>query len=328
MFKDKLKGFVCGILVCILIFSGVVLADSFRSFIAQEEDFPIMVDGNQINLDMPVVTIDDRTYLPLRALSETLGITVGWNGSKKQVEIFKDTVPSDNDTQDNKLVVATNAEFPPFEYIVSNGNGLVGKYDGIDIVIAKRIADSLGRELEITNIRFENILPCLASGKADIGIAAIRVTPDRQESVDFSVPYYDTAQSLLINTDTGDINSIETLRGKSVGVILGYDGDIRLGDAEGINIKRYRKGSDIVYDILHGNLDAGIMDTILANEYVYRNEGLRIVDNNIFGEYEEFCIAVRKGNAEMLSRVNEALYEIKKAGEIGNAAIEVDLRMK
>lgn len=169
---------------------------------------------------------------------------------------------------------------------------------------------------------------CLASGKADMGIAGLRVAPDRKENADFSEPYYNTKQSLLINMDTSDINSLESLKGKSVGVIIGYDGDIQLRDSEGKDVRRYSNGSDIVYDILQGNLDAGIMDTILASGYVNKDVGIRIIDNNLFGEYEEYCIAVRQGNTELLSQINQIISEMRKTNEIWDMALEVDLRME
>ena len=133
------------------------------------------------------------------------------------------------------LVMATNAEFPPYEY--HEGDDIVG----IDVEIAEAIAEELGMELQIEDMQFESIIPSVQSGKADIGVAGITVDEDRLENADFS-DSYTTAAQVIIVAEGSDVSGPDDLKGKKVGVQLGTTGDMFADDIEDATVERYNKG--------------------------------------------------------------------------------------
>lgn len=207
------------------------------------------------------------------------------------------------------LVMATNAEFPPYEY--HDGGEIVG----IDVEVAGAIAEKLGMTLEIEDIAFDSIIPELQSGKADIGAAGMTVSEDRLKNVDFSDTYTTASQVIIVKEDS-DITGPDDLAGKYIGVQLGTTGDIYASDyeAEGSTIERYNKGFEAVQAMIQGKIDAVVIDVEPAKVFVAQNEGIKILDEAL--TVEEYAIAVKKGNTELLDKVNGALAELKESGEL------------
>ena len=208
-----------------------------------------------------------------------------------------------------KLVIATNAEFPPYEY--HDGDAIVG----IDAEIAKAIADELGMELEIEDIAFDSIIPEIVSGKADMGLAGMTVTEDRMQSVDFSDTYAKASQKIIVTEDS-EIASPDDLKGVIVGVQLGTTGDIYVSDleADGTTVERYSKGFEAVQALSQGKIDAVVIDGEPAKTFVAETEGLKILEESFTDE--EYAIAVKKGNTELLEKINGALKTLKDNGTL------------
>lgn len=208
-----------------------------------------------------------------------------------------------------KLVMATNAEFPPYEY--HDGDAIVG----IDAEIAKAIADELGMELEIEDIAFDSIIPEIVSGKADMGLAGMTVTEDRMQSVDFSDTYAKASQKIIVTEDS-EIASPDDLKGVIVGVQLGTTGDIYVSDleADGTTVERYSKGFEAVQALSQGKIDAVVIDGEPAKTFVAETEGLKILEESFTDE--EYAIAVKKGNTELLEKINGALKTLKDNGTL------------
>ena len=208
-----------------------------------------------------------------------------------------------------KLVMATNAEFPPYEY--HDGDAIVG----IDAEIAKAIADELGMELEIEDIAFDSIIPEIVSGKADMGLAGMTVTEDRMQSVDFSDTYAKASQKIIVTEDS-EIASPDDLKGVIVGVQLGTTGDIYVSDleADGTTVERYSKGCEAVQALSQGKIDAVVIDGEPAKTFVAETEGLKILEESFTDE--EYAIAVKKGNTELLEKINGALKTLKDNGTL------------
>jgi len=235
---------------------------------------------------------------------------------------------SETKSSQKELVVATNAQFPPFEYITEKG--IVGKYDGIDIAIMKEIAKKLDRKLVISDMEFDSIIPAVASGKADIAVAGMSVTPERQDSLDFTDTYYTALQTILVKNDNTAIKDVDSLKGKTVGVVTGYTGDLSLSEAEkskNITIKRYTKGIDAVQELKNGKLDAVIVDSPTADSFIKKNAELKGIADNKFFAKEEYAMGFKKSNTELLNQVNAALKEMKKSGRIDEIAKEVGERL-
>lgn len=227
----------------------------------------------------------------------------------------------------DKLIMATNAEFPPFEFIAANGKGVAGEFDGIDIAIAAEIAKDMGVELEVSNMDFNSIIPAVNAGKADIGIAGMTVTADRLENVDFSTPYWVAVQTIIVKGDNADIKNVETLKGKNVGVVTGYTGDLTLSEIDGINLARYQKGVDAVQDVINGKIDAAVIDSPTAASFIEKNPELKGIEDDAVFEKEEYAIAIKKGNKELLDKVNATIDRLNKDGVIAKIAAEVDGRL-
>lgn len=213
------------------------------------------------------------------------------------------------DAAGGKLIMATNAEFPPYEY--HDGDAVVG----IDAEIAKAIADELGMELEIEDIAFDSIIPEIVSGKADMGLAGMTVTEDRMQSVDFSNTYAKASQKIIVTEDS-EIASPDDLKGVIVGVQLGTTGDIYVSDleADGTTVERYNKGFEAVQALSQGKIDAVVIDGEPAKTFVAETEGLKILDESFTDE--EYAIAVKKGNTELLEKINGALKTLKDNGTL------------
>ena len=208
-----------------------------------------------------------------------------------------------------KLIMVTNAEFPPYEF--HEGGDIVG----IDADIARAIADELGMELEIEDIAFDSIIPELTSGKADFAMAGMTVNETRKQSVDISDTYAKASQKVIVKNDS-DITTPDDLKGKSVGVQLGTTGDILVSDleADGTTVERYNKGFEAIQALSQGKIDAVVIDGEPAKVFVEQTEGLKILDESFTDE--EYAVAVKKGNTELLDKINGALKNLNESGKL------------
>ena len=222
-------------------------------------------------------------------------------GSKKE-----DSSAGDSGKKE-KLVMATNAEFPPYEFY--EGKEVVG----IDADIAAAVAEEMGMELEIEDMAFDSIITAVTSGKADIGAAGMTVTEDRLENVDFTDTYATATQVIIVKEDSA-IAGPDDLTGKKIGVQLGTTGDIYADDIEDATVERYNKGFEAVQALQQGKIDAVVIDGEPAKEFVKEAEGLKILDE-AFTE-EEYAIAVKKGNDELKEKINDALANLKESGKL------------
>lgn len=223
----------------------------------------------------------------------------------------------------DELIMGTNAAFQPFEYVTENG--LVDIYDGIDVAIAKKIADENGMTLKIEDMEFDGLVAAVSTGKIDMAVAGMTVTEERQQNVDFSDTYYTASQVMVVPADNEDIKTAEDLKnGKLVGVVLGYTGDNIVTDTIGVseeNITRANRGIDIVQDVKNGKLDAVVIDSATGKALAEAN-GLKVVEDPEAFESEEYAIAVQKGNTELLDKINKVLAEMKASGEIEELAVK------
>jgi ABC-type amino acid transport substrate-binding protein len=216
--------------------------------------------------------------------------------------------------QSNKVLMSTNAQFQPFEYY--SGKKIVG----IDVEIANKIAAKLGKELEIRDVEFDSLPNELSSGKCDFVAAGMSITDERKKNMDFSEPYFDATQSIIVLKDS-QIKSRTDLNGKTVGVQQGTTGDNyctdekKTADIHVKTVKRYNKGSDAISDLIAGRLDAVVIDDFPAQKFVEKNSD-KIIKLNDALTVEKYAIAVKKGNTELLNTINSVLEEMKSNGEI------------
>ena len=210
--------------------------------------------------------------------------------------------------KEGTLTMATNAYFPPYEY--SDGQDIIG----IDADIAKAIADKMGLELKIEDMEFDSIITAVSTGKADLGLAGMTVTPDRQKNVDFSDTYANGVQVIIVKEDS-TIAKPDDLKGKKIGVQLSTTGDLTATDEFGKDsVVQYNKGNDAVMALTQGQVDAVIIDNEPAKSYVEANKGLKILDTEFLNEDYAACIS--KDNAGLTKAVNKALAELKADGTL------------
>ncbi|MBQ7925484.1 MAG: basic amino acid ABC transporter substrate-binding protein [Lachnospiraceae bacterium] len=207
------------------------------------------------------------------------------------------------------LVVGTNAEFPPFEYIGDDGNP-----DGFDIALIKEIGKKLGMEVKIENMEFGSLVAAIGS-KIDASIAGMTITEERLQSVDFSDPYYDAYQYVIVPIDS-NIATFDDLKNKNIGCQLGTTGFyIADEDIEGATATGYNKGVDAVNDLINGRVELVIIDKNPAMVFGEKfSDKVKVLDGAQFGfEMEQYAIALPKGS-ELVGKVNDALKELKADG--------------
>lgn len=206
------------------------------------------------------------------------------------------------------LTLATNAEFPPYEYYEGD------KVVGIDVEIANLIAEKLGMELEVVDIAFESIITGVQTGKYDMGMAGLTVDPDRLQKVNFSTSYATGVQSVIVK-DGGSIESIDDLEGKLIGVQTATTGDIYASDDYGDeNVIKYDNGAAAVQALIAGKVDCVIIDNEPAKSYVAANEGLKVLETSY--AVEDYAICFAKENTELQNKVDTALKELIDNGSV------------
>lgn len=217
---------------------------------------------------------------------------------------------------DNKLTMATNAEFPPFEYL--EGEEIVGA----DVDMAKAVAEELGMELEITNIDFDAALTGAATGKYDMAVAGITANEERRKNMNFSDNYYQASQAIIVMADS-EIKAAADLVGKTVSCQEGTTGEQYLLDNE-YEIQSYKTGAEAISALTAGKVDAVVIDNAVATALSDKQEGKTVVLDEALTE-ESYAIALKLGNDELTQKINEALNTLKESGKLAEIFTKYDL---
>lgn len=216
-----------------------------------------------------------------------------------------------NTVKPGKLIMATNAEFKPYEY--KEGD----KFVGIDVEIAQAIADKLGLELEIQDIDFDSIISSVATGSADFGLAGMTVNEKRLKEVDFSITYANGVQAIIVPTGS-PITECNDLYAEGatykVGVQLGTTGDSYASEDFGTDrVVQYKSGNEAVLALKSGDVDCVIIDNEPAKSLIAANEGLEILKTEYANEDYAACF---KKNNPLRDDVNAAIEELIADGTI------------
>ncbi len=208
-----------------------------------------------------------------------------------------------------KLIMSTNAAFPPYEMTTD-----AGEFEGIDIETAQAIADKLGLELQIDDMDFDAALLSVQQGKADIVMAGVTVTDERQNVMDFTDSYATGIQSIIVKEDS-DIASVDDLAGKKIGTQRGTTGYLYCSDDFGDeNVVAYDDGLTAVQMLNNGQVDCVVIDNAPAKEFIAANPGLKLLDTAYVEE--SYAIGIGKGNTELKDAINTALEELKADGTL------------
>ena len=217
--------------------------------------------------------------------------------------------PAITTVTEGKLTVATSPDFAPYEFyaIDENGNAQLA---GFDMALAQYIADYLGLELEVVPMDFDGVLAEVTAGNVDLGMAGLSPDPERMEAMDFSDIYYMGGQSLVVTQANKDKwASLEELNDPSVsiGAQLGsIQYDLAMENTPDADVVQLAKVTDVVSELLGGKLDAGYIETVVAESYAKNYPDLYIAFDVPY-EVEGSAIGVVKGNEALLAGVNEAI---------------------
>lgn len=239
-----------------------------------------------------------------------------------------DTTPADSTStgdygefttiEEGKLIMATNAQFPPYE-MVADGDGVnVTGFEGIDVEIASAIAEKLGLELQIVDMEFTSALLAVQNNSADVILAGLTYREDRDEVMDFTDSYATGVQVVIVKE--GSDVTLDNLGDYLIGTQAGTTGYIYASDTPENggygedHVRAYDNGATAVQALLNDQIDAVIIDQGPAQAYVDANEGLTILDGTWVEE--QYCAAVDEGNEGLLNAVNTALNELIDDGTV------------
>jgi polar amino acid transport system substrate-binding protein len=210
-----------------------------------------------------------------------------------------------------KIVVATDATWPPAEFIDPETKEIIG----FDIDLMREIAKEAGLEVEFKNVAWDGIFAGLEAGEYDCIISSVTITEERKKKYDFSDPYFNAGQLVVVRIETTDINSHEDLKGKVAGAQIGTTGAFAIEEIEGATLKEYDT-IDLAYmDLIEGRIDAVVADSPLAYGFVAKYpDKLKYVGEPFTEEW--YGIVVKKGNVELLEKINKGLAAVKAKGLI------------
>ncbi|MBR1588418.1 MAG: amino acid ABC transporter substrate-binding protein [Kiritimatiellae bacterium] len=208
--------------------------------------------------------------------------------------------------QDDTIKMITEATFPPYEFL--RGQEIAG----IDVEICKAVAARLGKKFQAETVDFDSVIPAVISGKADLAAAGITITEDRKKNVDFSDPYVKTG-IVVIFKKSNPFRDKGQLKGKKIGVQAGTTSETFVTDQLKQEPERSKSPSEAVAALKAGRVEFVIADIDPAKNCVKGEADLALSD---FITSEEYAIAIRKGQPELLKAINETIAEIKADGRL------------
>ncbi len=213
--------------------------------------------------------------------------------------------------EEGVITVATDATWPPMEF-VNESKEIVG----FDIDLMEAAAEAGGFKVEFMNTAWDGIFAGLANGEYDAVISSVTITEDRKKTMDFSIPYINAGQVLIVQDSTSGVTALQDLTGKSVGAQIGTTGAIEIQTTEGVELRTYDELGLAIEDLANGRIAGVVADTPIAADYVLQNDTykgkLKIVGEPFTDEY--YGVAVKKGNTEILETINKGLKKVLDKG--------------
>ena len=212
-----------------------------------------------------------------------------------------------------KITVATDATWPPMEFVDANKNIV-----GFDIDLVNEIAKAEGFQVEIKNTAWDGIFAGLAAGNYQVIASSVTITDERKATMDFSDPYVNAGQVLVVRKDATGINSLNNLVGKKVGAQIGTTGAIEIGKVQGVELKTYDEVGLAFEDLVNGNIQGVVADSPIAANFALQNatykDKLMIVGKPFTDEWLGF--AFKKGDTKTLKLFNDGLAKVKASGKL------------
>ncbi len=209
------------------------------------------------------------------------------------------------------LRVGTEPSFAPFEFQKEGSN----EFTGFDIDLIRAIGKQMGYKVEVQNMGFDALIPALNSGNIDVAIAGMSITEERKKVVAFSDPYYTSGLIIMVDKNNNDIKSIEDLEGKRIACQIGTTGEKKSRSVAGATVTAFNTQSEASMELKNGGADAVINDAPVVDYYLQQGgaEVAKTVGEKM--EAEDYGIAVKKENAELVAGINKAMAELKANGE-------------
>ena len=217
--------------------------------------------------------------------------------------------------ESGKLIMATNAQFPPYE-MVADGDGVNGTgFEGIDIEIAAAIAEKLGLELQVDDMDFDAALTAVQQGKCDFVLAGLTYTDERAQLMTFSDSYAQGVQAIIVKEDSAIASPDDLANAGMIGTQRGTTGYLYCTDDFGEDhVAAYDSGAAAVQALLNGQVDAVVIDKMPAETFAAENDGLKVLDTAY--TTEDYCAAMNKDNEALTKEVNVVLAELKADGTL------------
>jgi len=226
-----------------------------------------------------------------------------------------------------EMIVYTDPNFPPFEYLGADG------IQGVDIEIIKAVAEELGVTAKFEESNFDAIIMAIKGGKGDVAISGFTITDERKKSVDFSDPYIESVQYMIIEESNESFAVIEDLAEQKVGVAKGYTGQFLMEDelaggvleGTGTEIAEYNSAMEAVLDLKAGRITAVIMDEYVSKNIVSTQDGVKAIElRYLNGDVaaEEYGIAIPKGNEDLLEKINQVIKRLKDEDKVREWVIQ------
>lgn len=228
----------------------------------------------------------------------------------------KDTSVSDIKDK-GTMVVALNPEFAPFEFktLVDGKDTIVGA----DVKIAEAIGEELGVKVKFSSMSFNNVLASLQSGKADIAISGISATPERKKAYNFSEPYYESENVVLIKKiDLDKYTKTTSLDGLSVGTQKGtIQETVASEQLKGSKVVALTQNGEMINELKNGQIQAVVLEKPIAEGYVANNDDLTISNITLKNDdADAYAVALPKDDNKLTKKVNKVINELKDSGKI------------
>lgn len=212
---------------------------------------------------------------------------------------------------DTVLRVGAETTFPPFEFLEPGSS----EYSGFDIDLIRAIAKEIGYTVEMKSLQFDGLIPAIQAGNIDVAISGITITEERRAKVEFSDPYYDSSLAIVVLLDNTSIKSFTDLSGKKLAVQIGSTSANEAKKIKNAVIREFNSTSDAYLELKAGGVDAVINDFPVSQDFL--NKGGNAYAK-LIGEIptsEQYGIVVKKGNLDLVTKINAALANLRKSGE-------------
>ncbi len=212
----------------------------------------------------------------------------------------------------NTIVIATDATWPPMEFVNTDK-----KIVGFDIDFMNAAAKASGFKVEFKNTAWDGIFAGLANGDYDAVMSSVTITAERKKTMDFSIPYINAGQVLIVPKGDNRSKVLADLKGKDVGAQIGTTGAFAIKDVSGVNLKTYDEIGLAIEDLANGRIAGVVCDSPIAANYVLQNDkykkSLKIMGKPFTKEF--YGVAVKKGNSKVLNKINKGLKAVMDSGK-------------